>query len=148
MKVNMQMAEDFDDKMDKIREKYYKGAAKSDYRASFLCNQIIDMYATSDEDRLKEFIEEDAKLSKSPRTLTFRVGSHSRLLDIAKSLNVTPATAMRGLIELNANCVDTEEDIKEEAGPSPDVELKLRTIKEKINELQKLVEELEKDIRK
>ena len=38
--------------------------------------------------------------------------------------------------------------MQEETGPSPDVELKLRTIKEKIKELQDLVEELEKDIRK
>ena len=76
-----------------------------------------------------------------------RVGSHARLLDIAKSLNVTPATALRGLIELNAD-EEAESDMQEETGPSPDVELKLRTIKEKIKELQDLVEELEKDIRK
>lgn len=147
MKVNMQMATDFDDKIDKIREKHYKGATKSDYRASFLCNQIIDSYGISDEDKLKEKIKEDANLPKSPRTLTFRVGSHARLLDIAKSLNVTPATALRGLIELNADG-EAESDMQEEAGPSPDVELKLRTIKERITELQNLVEELEKDIRK
>jgi len=54
MKVNMQMATDFDDKIDKIREKHYKGATKSDYRASFLCNQIIDSYGISDEDKLIE----------------------------------------------------------------------------------------------
>lgn len=148
MKVNMQMATDFDDKIDKIREKHYKGATKSDYRASFLCNQIIDSYGISDEDKLKAKIEGDANLPKAPRTLTFRVGSHARLLDIAKSLNVTPATALRGLIELNADCEEAESDMQEEAGPSPDVELKLRTIKEKIKELQDLVEELEKDIRK
>ena len=29
MKVNMQMATDFDDKIDKIREKHYKGATKA-----------------------------------------------------------------------------------------------------------------------
>lgn len=55
---------------------------------------------------------------------------------------------MRGLIELNADCEEAESDMQEEAGPSPDVELKLRTIKEKIKELQDLVEELGKDIRK
>ena len=41
----------------------------------------------------------------------------------------------RGLIELNADCEEAEIDMQEEAGPSPDVELKLRTIKEKIKEL-------------
>ena len=112
-----------------------------------MCNQIIDSYGISDEDKLIEKIKEDANLPKSPRTLTFRVGSHARLLDIAKSLNVTPATALRGLIELNAD-EEAESDMQEETGPSPDVELKLRTIKEKIKELQDLVEELEKDIRK
>ena len=64
-----------------------------------------------------------------------------RLLTAMESL-------MRGLIELNADCEEAESDMQEEAGPSPDVELKLRTIKEKIKELQDLVEELEKDIRK
>ena len=47
-----------------------------------------------------------------------------------KSLNVTPATAMRGLIELNADYKEAESDMQEDACPSPDVELKLRTIKD------------------
>ena len=49
MKVNMQIVTDFENKINIIREKNYKGAHPSDYRASFLCNQIIDSYGISDE---------------------------------------------------------------------------------------------------
>lgn len=142
MKVNMQMHANFVEQTDILRKKYYPNSKRTDYRSSFLCNQIIDWFDINDIDVLNIFFEEDSKFDKYPRTITFREASYKKLCDVANVINKTPACVLRCLISYYL-------DIEVETAPiqsANNTKLKITQIENKIKELQDLLNELKSDL--